>query len=57
MDQGKWGCVRSGTSDAHFPKVQESLANRGIKPVSADRQWIEDQITCCQAAFMSYNSC
>jgi len=23
-------------------KVQESLANRGIKPVSADRQWIED---------------
>ena len=26
-------------------KVQESLASRGIKPVSADRQWIEDSVT------------
>ncbi|CAE7151863.1 CFAP69 [Symbiodinium pilosum] len=26
-------------------KVQESLAIRGIKPVSADRQWIEDCVT------------
>ena len=26
-------------------KVQESLASRGIKPVSADRQCIEDSVT------------
>ena len=25
--------------------MQESLASRGIKPVSADRQWIEDSVS------------